>query len=119
MWRWEITEDAACDLEDIWDYVHSYSGGEGRADAVLDGLEALFDAICRNPYAHAIYRFPKTTCRRMSIEARTAVDTRRCIERTSTARWRWYTACAMWPPTLPASHSSRSVPTRRLHPAQR
>lgn len=58
MWQWEITEDAACDLENIWDYVYSCSGDEDRADAVLDGLEALFNAICRNPYAHAIYQFP-------------------------------------------------------------
>lgn len=59
MWRWEITEDAAYDLEDIWDYVYSYSGDEKRADALLDALEKLFDAICRNPYSHAVYQFPE------------------------------------------------------------
>ena len=59
MWRWEITEDAANDLEDIWDYVYSYSGDEEHADALLDNLENLFDAICSNPYAHAVYQFPE------------------------------------------------------------
>lgn len=59
MWHWEITEDAANDLEDIWGYVYSYSGDEEHADVLLDNLEELFDAICRNPYAHAIYQFPE------------------------------------------------------------
>lgn len=59
MWRWEITEDAANDLEDIWDYVYSYSGDGEHADTLLDNLEKLFDEICCNPYAHAIYQFPE------------------------------------------------------------
>lgn len=58
-WRWELTDDAAYDLEGIWDYVRSYSGDEGRAETLLDGLEKLFDTICRNPCAHAIYQFPE------------------------------------------------------------
>ena len=56
---WEITEDAANDLEDIWDYVYSYSGDEEHAGALLANLEKLFDAICSNPYAHAVYQFPE------------------------------------------------------------
>lgn len=59
MWRWEITEDAAGDLDDIWDYVYSYSGSAEHADALLDGLEGQFDAVCRNPYAHPVYQFPQ------------------------------------------------------------
>lgn len=59
MWSWEITEDAADDLEDVWAYVYSYSGDEELADALLDNLERLFDSICCNPYAHAVYQFPE------------------------------------------------------------
>lgn len=58
VWRWEITEDAADDLDGIWDYVYSYSGSVEQADALIDGFEELFNAMCRNPYARPVYQFP-------------------------------------------------------------
>lgn len=59
MWRWEITEDAARDLEDIRSYVCSYSGDTARADELLDRFEALFDELCEHPFLRAVYQFPK------------------------------------------------------------
>lgn len=59
MYRWEITEDAACDVEEIGRYVYSYSGSHARADAVIDGIVALFDRICVAPLLHAVYQFPE------------------------------------------------------------
>lgn len=39
--------------------MYSYSGDEEHADALLDDLESLFDAVCSNPYAHAVCQFPE------------------------------------------------------------
>ena len=56
MFAYAITADAAHDLEDIENYIASYAE-PSFVDMVSDAFETAFDALCENPYVHAIYQF--------------------------------------------------------------
>lgn len=43
-----LTDDAVCDLEDIYDYIDLHDG-RGKADQVLDRIEDTFDSLSENP----------------------------------------------------------------------
>ena len=43
-----LTDDAACDLEDLYDYIESHDAPE-KADYVLDKIEETFSSLADNP----------------------------------------------------------------------
>ena len=43
-----LTEDAACDLEDLYDYIE-WHDVPGRADYVLDQIEKALSSLSENP----------------------------------------------------------------------
>ena len=43
-----LTDDAARDLEDIYDYIERHDA-PGKADHVLDRVEKAFDSLSKNP----------------------------------------------------------------------
>jgi len=43
-----LTNDAACDLEDLYDYIESHDAPE-KADYVLDKIEETFSSLAENP----------------------------------------------------------------------
>jgi len=43
-----LTQDAACDLEDIFDYIQDHDV-PGKAEHVLDRIERTFESLSENP----------------------------------------------------------------------
>ncbi|MFZ1984623.1 MAG: type II toxin-antitoxin system RelE/ParE family toxin [Desulfatitalea sp.] len=50
-----LTDDAARDVEEIWDYIDLHDG-PGKADYVLDRIEKAFNSLSENPHRGACPR---------------------------------------------------------------